>query len=395
MAAVKSLVGRCVATSSAAMVRRFQAVTIAHPHLLVARQQLMAAITDSAENSLVFVVGPTGVGKTTLRAKIESDLTAGFTANLQDDRGRWPVVSVEAVAPESGNFSWKDHFKRLLEVMREPLIDYKLGRNGKPRDLNKITFPVDLTSRTSGAEYQYAVEQALRYRRPAAVLIDEAQHLAKMSSGRRLLDQLDVIKSIANRSGTPHVLVGTYELLAFRNLNGQLSRRSTDVHFSRYRADRQDEAAVFVNVVRSLAAQLPLPEPPDLAKEWEYLYERSIGCVGILKDWLVRTLSSVLRRGQNKLDRRDLEACALSVSQCEKMLSECIEGETRMNDGEDSRFRLRARLGLTGSATPGVEAHRIPALNQVGQRDSRKKHWPGRRQARRDAVGMVKTVHAG
>lgn len=393
MAAVNGPVSQCVATSSAAMLRRFQAVTIAHPNLLAARQQLMAAITDSAENSLVFVVGPTGVGKTTLRAKVESDLIAGFAAQLQDDRGRWPVVSVEAVAPESGNFNWKDHFKRLLEAMREPLVEYKLDRNGKTKDLRKM-LPFDLTSRTSGVEYQHAVEQALRYRRPAAILIDEAQHLAKMSSGRRLLDQLDVIKSIANRSGTPHVLVGTYDLLALRNLNGQLSRRSTDVHFSRYVADRSNEMAVFVNVVRSLAAQLPLPEPPDLAKEWEYLYERSLGCVGILKDWLVRTLASVLRKGANKLGQQDLAACALSVSQCEKMLSECIEGENRMSDSDDSHLRLRSRLGLS---LPGSVAPKVTSTGTVASARSSNNHknrWPGRRRARRDLVGM-KTVHAG
>ena len=54
-------------------------------------------------------------------------------------------------------------------------------------------------------------------------MIDEAQHLGKIASGRRLLDQLDVIKSIANQTKTVHVLFGTYDLLAFRNLNGQLS----------------------------------------------------------------------------------------------------------------------------------------------------------------------------
>ena len=69
-------------------------------------------------------------------------------------------------------------------------------------------------------------------------------------------------------------------LLAFRNLSGQLCRRSIDVHFGRYRADRPGEAAIFVNVFRSFAAQLPLEEPRDLVKDWEFLYERSIGCVG-------------------------------------------------------------------------------------------------------------------
>ena len=92
------------------------------------------------------------------------------------------------------------------------------------------------SARAAGSEYHHAVERALRFRRPVAVLIDEAQHLARMGSGRRLSDQLDVIKSIANCTGTVHVLLGTYELLAFRNLSAQLSRRSIDIHFPRYRA---------------------------------------------------------------------------------------------------------------------------------------------------------------
>ncbi len=257
----------------------------------------MTALSDSPRNSVVFVLGPTGVGKTTLRAKVESELTAAIAPQLKQDMGRSPVVSVEAVAPDTGNFSWRDHFKRVLDAMREPLIDYKLDRKAKLRGVGKSFFPFDGGPRSSGAEYQYAVEQALRYRRPTAVLIDEAQHLAKMSSGRRLLDQLDVIKSIANRAGTPHVLVGTYDLLAFRNLSGQLSRRSIDVHFCRYRADRPGETAIFMNVLHSFARQLPLAEPPDLVRHWEFLYERSIGCVGILKEWLVMALSSILRRG--------------------------------------------------------------------------------------------------
>jgi hypothetical protein len=122
--------------------------------------------------------------------------------------------------------------------------------------------------------------------------------LAKIASGRRLLDQLDVIKSIANRTQTVHVLYGTYDLLAFRNLNGQLSRRSIDVHFPRYRTDFADDRQAFIGVLRSLAQQLPLAEPPDLAADWEFLYERSIGCVGVLKQWLIRALSAALRGGR-------------------------------------------------------------------------------------------------
>jgi hypothetical protein len=228
------------------------------------------------------VLGPTGVGKTTLRAKIEQLLTAEMLPALSSDPGRIPVVSVECVAPEAGSFSWRAHFRRLLLQMEEPLIDYKIDPEAPVRIANMVV-RFTPSEKAVGAEYQHAVERALAFRRPAAVLIDEAQHLAKMGTGRRLADQLDVIKSLANRTKTVHVLFGTYELLAFRNLSAQLSRRSIDVHFPRYRLSNPGDAKAFRTVLGTFEQQLPVREPPDLVKEWEYLYERSVGCVGILK----------------------------------------------------------------------------------------------------------------
>ena len=220
------------------------------------------------------------------------------------------------------------------------------------------------------------------------MLIDEAQHLAKMGSGRRLADQLDVIKSLANRTETVHVLFGTYELLAFRNLSAQLSRRSIDIHFPRYRLVSPEDAKAFRTVLRSFEHQLPLREPPDLVKEWEYLYERSVGCVGILKDWLMRALVSASRRDSDSLTRNDLEAHAPSVAQCDKMLSEALEGEARLVESTEERSRLRARLGLSpnenGRGAPNIASVATPAI-AVGQRPNQRK--PGQRRPIRDTVG--------
>jgi hypothetical protein len=40
-----------------------------------------------------------------------------------------------------------------------------------------------------------------------------------------LQNQMDMLKSLADSTHSRLVLVGTYELLTFRNLSGQLSRR--------------------------------------------------------------------------------------------------------------------------------------------------------------------------
>jgi hypothetical protein len=205
-------------------------------------------------------------------------------------------------------------------------------------------------------------------------MLDEARHLAAVGSGRRLSDQLDVVKSIANCTGTVHVLLGTYGLLAFLNLSAQLSRRSVDIHFSRYRADDPEDRKIFLSVLRSFEQQLPLSEPPELVKDWEYLYERSIGCVGVLKDWLVRALVGVFRRNATVLTFRDLQSQALSVSQCDKMLAEAVEGEVRLFESAEERGRQRS---TAEQAARDLEISR-----------PRKQHRrPGQRRPRRDAIG--------
>lgn len=369
-----------------ARVAHFRSYTVAHPLLVEAKEKLTAAIWDWEPNSLIFIAGPTGVGKTTLRIRTEQLLTDELRTELDQDRGRIAAVSVEAMAPESGNFSWRDLFKRLLQRLDEPLIEYKRDLRTELSPLRSLVRPNPTT-----AQCRYGVEQALQFRRPVAVMIDEAQHLAKMASGRRLLDQLDVIKSLASQTRTVHVLFGTYDLLAFRNLNGQLSRRSVDIHFARYHAELADERQAFISIVCSFARQLPLPILPDLVSDWEFLFERSLGCVGVLKQWLARSLSAALRSGESTLTRRNLESQALSVSQVEKILSEVSEGELRLKVSEDARSRLREKLGLApreNSRQPLKEARGAGSLRAPAARR------PGERRPLRDVIGHPETLDA-
>jgi hypothetical protein len=217
-------------------------------------------------------------------------------------------------------------------------------------------------------------------------MLDEAQHLARVGPGRRLSDQLDVVKSIANYTKTVHVLLGTYGLLAFRNLSAQLSRRSFDIHFPRYRAEDPGDRKAFLTVLRSFEQQLPLSEPPELVNEWEYLYERSIGCVGVLKDWLVRALTAVLRRGDCALTFRELKMQALNVSQCDKMLAEALEGEVRLGESSVERARFRTRLGLSGPGAGTAQDSTVQIQESGFDMQRRRRNRPGQRRPVRDAI---------
>jgi Cdc6-like AAA superfamily ATPase len=331
--------------SAAEKVAQFREMRILHPRLIELESQLMAAVADSPRNSIIYVYGPSGVGKSTLKEKAENRVRRESAQELATDNDRIALVSVEAPSPDSGHFSWREHFKAILECLDEPLIDLRKDRNGlklSPR----LLVAARENARIAVGAYQTSVVNALKYRKPVALFADEAQHIAKVTSGRRLVDQLDVIKSIANGSNTPHVLIGTYELLGLRNLNGQAARRSLDLHFGRYRADVEADAIAFRDVVDSFAKRLPFEEPPDLLQVWDFLYERSIGCIGILKDWLARALSHALRDAAPTLRVNHLQSTALSMSKVDKLLIECITGESRLAEIDDDRKHLRIRMGL-------------------------------------------------
>lgn len=372
----------------------FHNYIMAHPNLVTARERLLAAIRDLEPNSLVLVLGATGVGKTTLRIGIEKALIEDLEEAMAADPGRLPFISVEAVAPESGNFNWRDHFRRLLLQAAEPLVDRK--RKGSPTEGGGIpVLPLTPGVRDTGAAYRYAVEQLLRNRRPAAVLIDEAQHFATMASGRKLSDQLDIVKSMANLSRTPHVLFGTYGLLAFRNLSGQLSRRSMDIHLQRYRADDPRQWEIFLQVLRDFESQLPLPERPDLVQHADFLYERSIGLVGVVKSVLGQALAAALEGGKTTLTRRNLERHAPSVRQVQKILSEALDGEEQMAENTVERERLRTALGL-GTNHSETTLRRVDGATQSGAETASSratKLRPGRRRPTRDAIGNAASSH--
>lgn len=114
----------------------FENFTVAHPKLREVYETLMRTISEPAGASFIFVYGASGVGKTTLRKRVEQKLLEKALPDLEIDRERIPVVGVEAVAPESRSFNWKDYYTRSLFALEEPLIDNKIdyGVRGVYRD---------------------------------------------------------------------------------------------------------------------------------------------------------------------------------------------------------------------------------------------------------------------
>ena len=376
---------------SSARLDYFKAYTAAHPFLEKAKAKVRSTLREPGGASLIFIIGPTGVGKTTLLAAIEQYLLTYAQAQLLQDPDRVPVIRLDAMAPSARQFRWPDFYTRALMAVSEPLIDYKVERGAVLPVFNERMgrhVPPRLIG--DAAALQRSWEQVLKYRRPEAILIDEAHHFAKTAGGNRLEDQLDHVKSLAIATKTIHILAGTYDLLLFRNLNAELSRRSIDVHLPRYEATKPEERQAFQRALLTFQRHLPLEKAPNLAQQWEICYAHTVGCVGILKDWLTQAFSEALETGAKTISPSLLTAHAPSVDRCHQMITDIEEGEKALHADPEATERLLARLGLGSSKTR--RARTAKETEQSGPSSSSRRKRVGQRNPTRDAVKKEKAV---
>lgn len=363
----------------------FKAYTVAHPFLGQADEKVRNTLREPGGALLLFIIGPTGVGKTTLLTFIEQRLLNQAQSQLSQDPDHVPVIKLDAMAPSARQFRWPDFYTRALMAVSEPLIDYKVERGAVLPVFNERMgrhVPPRLVG--DAAALQRSWEQVLKYRRPEAILIDEAQHFAKTAGGTHLEDQLDHVKSLAIATKTIHILAGTYDLLLFRNLNAQLSRRSIDVHFSRYDATKPEERKAFQRALLTFQRHLPLEKAPNLMHQWEICYAHTVGCVGLLKDWLAQALSEALETGAKTISPSLLAAHAPSIDRCNQMITDIEEGEKALRADPEATEKLLARLGL-GPRKTREKRTASPGETSVPSAPSRHRRV-GQRNPTRDAV---------
>src|SRR5258708_3003671 len=371
--------------SIASRLRYFAAKVVAHQRLKEIHTSLLHAIRYPAGASLILVFGPTGVGKTTLRQRIERQRLEDAVISSTTNPGHIPVVAVEAVIPDCGSCHWKEYYTRALLALDEPFIADKITydvRDMHRDEQGRLVIERNLTI----PDLRRALEKTLLYRQPRAFIVDEAQHFRKMASGRRLLDQMDNLKSLAGMTNTVHVLVGTYELLGLTNLSAQLSRRSLEIHFPRYHADKPEDLKEFKKLLRTLQKHLPLASEPDLVSHSDYFYEHCLGCTGMLKTWLNRNLAAAFEQQVPTFTSQLWEKHAEPGRKLVQIIREIREGEQLLQEDETLRQELRTLLKLDAPLSVGNTSEKQRCSSPRNQQPP-----VGQRAPRRDPVGKEET----
>jgi DNA polymerase III delta prime subunit len=333
---------------------------------VMAEVKTLLACAEHTDQKLLMVVGPPGVGKTTIGKMLERQIQAKEAEAMENDPAYTPVVRVLAAKPPERKSVWKTFFGRVLEAYGDILIEQKTLPTQKGNGMGQISDRMSTDARRA------AVGNHIKERRTALIIIDESQHLLTKGQGRTIKDNIDVLKSLSSDTGVTLLLIGPYELPMLIERDGQLIRRSRRVHF---RAYDPSETKFFFYAAKWIMAHLPLPVDKIPA---DFLIYSTLRYVGLLKDLLIAATQRALLAGKKSVGLVDLEASALSTSELRTIRQEQLAGEAFMAKKSGQEDELRMNLGLVprekkkkarakANSNPGVRNPKHDPISDAGK----------------------------
>ena len=239
----------------------FRASVVPHRRLDEVREAVLRSVVCPDDATITAVCGPTSVGKSTLCSLIAQDLAHVCGPSVEG--AAHPIVEMHCPDPRlRGGYNMeRDHWEALQRAVGDPFLDshfcpddaaarrrsgkekHTSGRRSAPRDLRR------------------AAESYLRLRGTQFLLLDEAHHIAIVSTDQRAIAHMHTLKVFGDTTGVQQVLFGTEALLPLLRRGGELTRRAAEVFFHTYRFDNDDDVEAFSEAFCHLSRLLPCADP--------------------------------------------------------------------------------------------------------------------------------------
>lgn len=355
--------------------------TIGHASYTRAMQKLNRIFATEDDTWLAQLVAPTGAGKTHTATVMHGLLLDKHAKEIKADATFMPSVYVSmSLLSDKVAHSWSDDYWKILVGLK----------HAHPRSENLSDAREKLT-------------EALTTRRTQLLILDEAAHFISGCSAQdisAIKRRADVVKSLTEDTKTRLLICGTYDLLPMVRINGQLSRRNQIVHLERYR-NTEVGRSEFLDILATLDARFSQHLQISLVENEDFIYERCIGLVGVLRNWLVRASTEAESQKRLAITKADLEETVLALGDLTPILEEALNGEEKLDETEEAISDFRKLLDSDATRRKRKEKNTENAdsteTTLPGEKDGdkgekkapppKKTHRPGRSNPHRPPTG--------
>lgn len=320
--------------------------------------------------NFVVLAGPSGVGKTHLLRKLAASIWAAHAEAVQETPSMVPCIFTTAASDGAKRFNWNRFWRDGLDALHDPFVNTR-----PPRDKCLQLYPGEHYSTSQQREN---LESEIRFRETKMWIIDEAQHILLGGAAGQPGDQFDVLKSVTQLTNTKLVLCGTHQLPSLLAYSGQVMRRSVKVFLNPYRLDVKGDLTNFASVADTLLKKLPAEGYPDVVLNIQFFHLGTLGCIGVLKDWIARAWAYANFERERKLTITHFEQTCLDAETLREMENEILEGEGR---SLKAPTHLNSKRGRPKSSGEG----KTPTFH---------KRRPGERNPARDHVASAEELIA-
>lgn len=285
--------------------------------------RLYTYISLSQPNDVICLVGPSRSGKSAL---IE-EITLKLTNSLEHNNHKSILKLVATNCSTNGQFSTKAFTISALSKFQNPFFQ------ANPNiDFEQQTKIINRIARTPETTLHYALQAAIKHHNVRFLIVDEAHHVLYSTSTKKNAGAiLDSWKCLAQECGLVLILVGSYPLLSLVLESPHLLGRSSLVHFPRYLKNK-DDIPSFKKIISSYQDLLNIKEDL-LINNAEYMYENSLGCIGLLSKWLTTSLQECIANNQ-EFSIEILDRTKKSPSELSRLEEEITYGEKIIKKSE-------------------------------------------------------------
>ncbi|MGF6786948.1 ATP-binding protein [Paraburkholderia sp. 35.1] len=287
--------------------------------------QVQSLMEPDAGLTIVLVVGPPGVGKSSLGRILLRNLLQDYAYLIQEDPAIIPAVLVEVDSPDKKyEIDISLFFARICTALLSPSV---LDGFGMPQDLQT---PTDHVHKS-----RILLERAIDGRKLHHLILDEVIHF--LHSSTPPIHYGNLLKSLSNRSSFNLALLGPYGSEELVPASGQLARRIAVVEYPRYK-DCDQDFRQYATFIKSVAAVMPYRFEIDLENDIEYLFDGNFGIPGNSVDVIFKSARLCSKDKIPRWNRTHLLKSMPSLKAQRVIAKETLRGEEQIQPYLQTEF---------------------------------------------------------